>query len=81
MCRRQKNAIKYPYPTPSASDQEMLTFNNLPGLTWFRAYVFDVWLLGLAAIETAETRSGSLGWIRADDDSTIHDILRYIMLP
>ncbi len=54
-CRRQKNAPKYPPPSPPSTDEDLLKFNNHPGLTWTRASVFDFWSLGLAAVETAET--------------------------
>lgn len=43
--------------------------NDLPGLVWTRASVFDFWSVSLAAVETAETPSGKLGWIMNDTNS------------
>ena len=57
-----------------------MIFNDFPGLNWSRACVFDIWSLGLAAVETAETPSGSLGWIGADEDSTWYNALYHVAL-
>ncbi len=79
-CRRPKNANKYPYPRPPSNNEEMIIFNDVPRLNWSCVYVFDVWLLGLVAIETAKTPLGNLGWISADEKSTWYNALYYVAL-
>lgn len=49
----------------------MIEFNQLDGLRWSKANVIDFWSAGLAAVETAYTSTGRLGWIRNDEDNTL----------
>ena len=79
-CRRQKNAPKYPYPRPLTNDDELLSMNELPGLAWSRASVYDFWSISLAAVETSETPSGKLGWIRDDSESVWFNALYSVAL-
>ena len=79
-CRRQKNANKYPYPRPPSNNEERIIFNDLSGLNWSRVCVFDVWSLGFAAVETAETPSGNFGWISVDKESTWYNTLYCVAL-
>lgn len=78
--RRQKNAPKYPYPLPPATEEDLLKMNDLPGLVWTRASVFDFWSVSLAVVETAETPSGKLGWILNDTNSIWYNALFSVTL-
>lgn len=75
-----KKCPKIPPPPPPSYDEDLLNFNNHPGLAWTRASVFDFWSLGLAAAETAETPSGRLGWILNDIDSVWYNALYSVAL-
>lgn len=73
--RKQKNATKHPYPPPLVSNGDMMEFNQLIGLSWSKANVVDFWAAGLAAVDTAYTSTGRLGWIRTDNDNTLYNAL------
>lgn len=79
-CRRQKNAQKYPYPHPPATEEEMLRMNDLPGLAWTCASVSDFWSVALAAVEIAETPSGKLGWMSDNTNGSWYTALYRVAL-
>lgn len=78
--RWQKNAPKYPYSLPPTIEEDFLKMNDLPGLVWTYASVFDFWSVSLAAVETVETPSEKLGWILNNTNSIWYNALFSIAL-
>lgn len=58
----------------------MLRMNDLPGLAWTCASVYDFWSVPLAAAEITETPSGKLGCIRDDTNSSWYTALYSVAL-
>ncbi len=54
--------------------------NNLLGLVWTCASLFDFWSISLAVVETAKTLFGKLGWILDNVDSVWYNGLYSVTL-
>lgn len=59
----------------------MLYFNDKKGISFSRANVIDFFMVGLAAVETKDSKDEcSIGWIKDDEDDTWYNALRTVAL-